>query len=598
MSPRNFSFYKQRAADFLKESQKLNRKAGTISFLRIITFVSFLVILVIAANQGNLFLLILSAIIFILIFGVLVNRHDRIKYKVKQNGFLSQINEDEILRLKGNLNSFDQGIFFIDEDHPYHIDLDIFGENSLFQLLNRTTTYWGRKILSNWLSEPATDNEICSRQLAVQELAENLDWSQEFQATGKHFEDHRNIKVFLNWLEEKPLILGNRFYQIIRYAGPIIIFVLLVLLIFSMIPWTILLAGVFLQGLVLFFVIDPVRTIHESTSASIKSLQSFEALIGMVEKKDFQSNKLQEIRSIYRLKGMPASEIIGQLKRILQRLDNRSNQIYQLFNVILLFDLHYAIAAEVWKKSQPDDIKKWFATLGEMEAINSLAAYHYANPDYSFPEISMDDFVFQAENMGHPLIPSRKRINNDFSLRGKGTIALITGSNMAGKSTFLRTVGVNVILALMGAPVCAEKLILSDFRVFTSMRTQDNLEENISSFYAELKRIRLLFDKIDPQLPLLFLLDEILKGTNSRDRHLGAVSLVKQLSGENVAGLISTHDLELARNAMKASKVTNYSFESLIQGNEISFDYKLNPGICETFNASILMEKMGIRLFK
>ena len=598
MSPRNFSFYKQRAEDFLKESQKLNRKAGTISFLRIITFVSFLVIFVIAANQGNLFLLILSAIIFILIFGFLVNRHDRIKYKVKQNGFLSQINEDEILRLKGNLDSFDQGIFFTDEDHPYHIDLDIFGENSLFQLLNRTTTYWGRKILANWLSEPTTDNEICSRQLAVQELAENLDWSQEFQATGKHFEDHRNIKVFLNWLEEKPLILGNRFYQIIRYAGPIIIFVLLVLLIFSMIPWTILLAGVFLQGLVLFFVIDPVRTIHESTSASIKSLQSFEALIGMVEKKDFRSNKLQEIRSIFRLKGMPASEIIGKLKRILQRLDNRSNQIYQLFNVIFLFDLHYAIAAEVWKKSQPEDIKKWFVTLGEMEAINSLAAYHNANPDYSFPEISMDTFVFQAENMGHPLIPYRKRINNDFSLRGKGTIAMITGSNMAGKSTFLRTVGINVILARIGAPVCAQKLILSDFRVFTSMRTQDNLEENISSFYAELKRIRLLLDKIDEQLPLLFLLDEILKGTNSRDRHLGAVSLVKQLSGENVAGLISTHDLELARNAMKASQVTNYNFESLIQGNEISFNYKLNPGICETFNASILMENMGIRLLK
>jgi hypothetical protein len=598
MSPRNFSFYKQRADFFLQESQKLNRKARTISFLRIITFVSFLVILLRAANQGNLFLLIMPAIIFILIFGFLVNRHDRIKYKVKKNGFLSQINEEEILRLRGNLDTFDHGISFIDEDHPYQVDLDIFGENSLFQLLNRTTTYWGRKILSNWLSDPAIDNEILSRQLAVQELAGNLDWSQEFQATGKYFEDHRNIKVFLNWLDEKPLIHGNRFYQIIRYTGPIIIFGLLILLILSIIPWTILLAGVFLQGLVLFFVIDPVRSIHESTSASIKSLQSFEALIGMVEKKDFRSRKLQEIRSIFRLKGMPASEIIGQLKRILQRLDNRSNQIYQLFNVILLFDLHYAIAAEGWKKSQPEHIKKWFVTLGEMEAINSLAAYHYANPDYSFPEISMDDFIFQAENMGHPLIPYRKRINNDFSLHGKGTIAMITGSNMAGKSTFLRTVGINVILALMGAPVCAEKLILSDFRVFTSMRTQDNLEENISSFYAELKRIRLLFDKIDPQVPLLFLLDEILKGTNSKDRHLGAVSLVKQLSGENVTGLISTHDLELARNALKTSKVTNYSFESLIQGNEISFDYKLNPGICETFNASILMEKMGIRILK
>jgi DNA mismatch repair ATPase MutS len=189
-------------------------------------------------------------------------------------------------------------------------------------------------------------------------------------------------------------------------------------------------------------------------------------------------------------------------------------------------------------------------------------------------------------------------MNNNFSFAGKGTIVLITGSNMSGKSTFLRTVGINAVLALAGAPVCSEKLTISSFRVFAGMRSRDNLEESISGFYAELKRIRQLIDYITGEIPVLFLLDEILKGTNSIDRHLGAVSLVHQLSGKNTCGMISTHDLDLARQTMKNRYVQNFSFESSIKGEEIIFDYKLRPGICETFNASILMEKMGIQLIK
>jgi hypothetical protein len=596
MSPQNISFYKKRADGFLLRSQKYNRRARTISILRIITFVSFLVITIGAANQGNLPLLILSLIFFILIFGLLVNLHERIRRTARQYDFLLRINEEEILRLEGRIDSFDKGSFFTQTDHSYHVDLDIFGDNSLFQLLNRTTTYWGRKTLAKWLSVPARVTEIHARQSSVQELSRDIDWSQEFHATGKHYEYHKDLKAFLSWLEEEPLILYNRFYQIIRYAGPVIVLSLLMMLIFSTIPWIWFLSGIFLQALVILSVLDHVKSIHQHTMESIKSLQSLEALIRMVEKKDFRSDKLRGIGSIFRLKGIPASKIIGKLKRILLGLDNRSNQIYQLFNLILLLDLHYATAAEKWKTGQPDDIKNWFAALGEIEALNSLAGFQFANPSYSFPGISTDGFFFQAENMGHPLIPYGKRVLNDFALKGKGTIAMITGSNMAGKSTFLRTVGINTVLALMGSPVCAGKLTLSNLRIFTSMRTQDNLEENISTFYAELKRVRQLFDQINQLEPLLFLLDEILKGTNSRDRHLGAVSLVNQLAAENVTGLISTHDLDLARITMKASPVVNYSFESLISGDEIRFDYKLRPGICETFNASKLMEKMGIRL--
>jgi hypothetical protein len=582
--------------DFYEKSLKSKQKAQYISFFRMITFIGFLVISLIAANRGDLIMLSVSVILFLLFFIFLVNKHHQVDYSFKHYGYLSAINKEEILRIDGKLDSFEGGLSFIDQHHNYHVDLDIFGQNSLFQLLDRTTTYWGRKVLASWISAPTSNEEIQARQDAVKELSIDIDWSQELQAKGRHHEDHNDMRIFLNWVQQEPLILGKRFFEVIRYAGPFLILTLAILFLYSMISWEWPVLSILLQSLIIPITNHRIKIIHESTSVSIKSLQSFEALIELVEQKDFQTARLKEIRSTFLLKGGSASRIIGRLKRILQGLDNRGNQIYQVFNFILLLDLHYAIAAEKWKKHQPENIKKWFQKLGEMEALNSLAGYHYANPDYSFPEISKEAFLYQTENIGHPMIPYLHRVYNNFELGGRGTIAMITGSNMAGKTTFLRTIGVNTVLALMGAPVCADYMKISNFRLFTSMRNQDNLEENISSFYAELKRFRQLFDHINRYGPLLFLLDEILKGTNSSDRHLGAVSLVKQLSEKYSMGLISTHDLELARSSTKDPGIVNYSFESSVKGDKILFDYKIRPGICTTFNASKLMEKMGIKI--
>jgi ABC-type multidrug transport system fused ATPase/permease subunit len=592
------NFYNNRAVHFLKESQKSNRQSQYISFFRIIIFAAFLILVVLAADNRDPYLLGLTSAIFFLLFGVMVNVHDRVKYSAKQYGFLSRINEEEINRLKGDLDQFDGGNYFLDEHHPYHADLDIFGRNSLFQLLNRTTTFRGRKILSEWISEPAGPEDIRSRQDAVRELADDIGWLQDFEATGRHSEVHADTGRFLKWLETGPLLSGNRFYELIRFISPVAVLTLLVLFLFHGFSFLWFLMALAFNGLVLFAAMDKVRTIHESTSSSLKSLQSLESLIIMIEKKEFSAIRLQEISKVFKPEGTPASTIIRRLRRILLQLDNRSNMVYQLFNVFLLFDLHFTIAAEKWKRNQPEDIRDWFQKLGELEALNSLAGYHFANPEYAFPEINPEFFIFNAEGMGHPLIPGHHRVNNDFSFGGKGTVVLITGSNMSGKSTFLRTVGVNLVLAMTGAPACTRKFNVSLFRTFTGMRTRDNLEENISSFYAELKRIRQLLDYIPGEIPVLYLLDEILKGTNSNDRHLGAVSLVNQLSVEHTAGMISTHDLDLARQTMKNPGIINFSFESSMKEEEIIFDYKLRPGICETFNASRLMEKMGIRLLK
>ena len=254
-------------------------------------------------------------------------------------------------------------------------------------------------------------------------------------------------------------------------------------------------------------------------------------------------------------------------------------------------------AAEKWKNRYGDQVYSWFDRICEFEVIVSLARFSFANPEYSYARISDESYLFDSTELGHPLIKSEERVYNHYSFSGEGSVEVITGSNMSGKSTFLRTIGINVVLALMGAPVCAKKLVVSRLQLFTSMRTKDNLEEHISSFYAELKRIELLLQiTSDSKIPVLYMLDEILKGTNSHDRHKGAVALIKQLHKTKAFGFISTHDLELGQEAEELTYCFNHHFSSDIVGSEIIFDYEIKPGICNSFNASSLMKNIGIEI--
>jgi DNA mismatch repair ATPase MutS len=242
-------------------------------------------------------------------------------------------------------------------------------------------------------------------------------------------------------------------------------------------------------------------------------------------------------------------------------------------------------------------VRQWFAARGEAEALYSLAGFAYANPGYALPEITTHALQYEARQLGHPLILAGKRVSNDFSMDGLGKTLVVTGSNMSGKSTFLRTLGINAVLALAGAPVCATACRLSVFRVFTAMRTQDSLEESVSSFYAELKRLRQLIELLPTGQPVFYLLDEILKGTNSHDRHEGAKALIRQLHKHHASGLVSTHDLALGQlGEVSPEYVQNYSFNSDFADGKLHFDYKLREGVCRSFNASQLMRQMGIEM--
>ena len=284
---------------------------------------------------------------------------------------------------------------------------------------------------------------------------------------------------------------------------------------------------------------------------------------------------------------------IAQLKGTTGTL---SNQFYPIINTFWLIDIYWILAAEKWKTTNASHLKVWAEAVGEFETLNSLAGFSYSNPSYNFPKIKDGACTIHFESLGHPLLKTESRICNSFHLNSSDNVVMITGSNMAGKSTFLRTVGVNIVLALMGAPCCANTAELTVMQLFTSMRTQDNLEEGISSFNAELRKVEQLLQLIQRGEPVFFLLDEMFKGTNSKDRHRGGFSLIKQLEELNAFGMISTHDLDLAEVAGKHNLVTNYSFNSEIQEGNMTFDYLLTPGLCKDFNASELMKRSGIKV--
>jgi DNA mismatch repair ATPase MutS len=334
----------------------------------------------------------------------------------------------------------------------------------------------------------------------------------------------------------------------------------------------------------------------EKATKSLETLLAYKSLIRMVEEKEFMGKYLNEIRNSFLKDNISASHRIESISSLMQRFDTRTNMLFLLIDLPLLLDVHWLIQAERWKQKNKDLVYTWIENVSTLEALVSLAGSLHTHEDFKLPEISKS-YQLKLKDAGHPLINHSERVCNDFEMHGQGSEAIITGSNMSGKSTFLRTLGINVVMALAGGPVSCKEARIPIMQVYTSMRTHDNLEEHISSFYAELKRIKGLLHLFEEsKLPVFYLLDEILKGTNSVDRHLGAESLVVQLLPLNGMGLISTHDLGLSELEEKYDSVVNYSFNSTIEKDEIIFDYKIHNGICKGFNASKLMEKMGIVL--
>lgn len=605
--------YQENITKYNTRSLRLKKVLNRISLLRLLIFVFSCIILVTLFSIHAIAPVFVVFPLSILCFALVIRHHNKIAYLRKHTLFLKKINESEILREKCDLEEFDTGQEFINPDHPYTSDLDIFGQHSIFQLVNRTTTESGTILLSEWLSEPAPGHEIDDRQKAIRELSQKLDWRQDFQASGMHFQNKKSdYYKLLDWVAAPVVLLKHRHIYV---AVAMILSVLSLLGSYFFLVnldspnrfilyLSLLVVVLFTNYLILRKVRSIADNIVETSQANIDILRGYRTLIHKIESESFMSEKLCRLRSILIQSKFSAFNEINRLCRILEFSQQRpikkipigGNYLYPLLNSFLLLDIHLIIGTEKWKSKNKAFLRSWAEVVSEFEVLSSFAGFFHSNPSYTFPEITDKNNYVHFESLGHPLINSGKRVCNDFHSEGQGGIVMITGSNMGGKSTFLRAVGVNLVLALAGAPCCAKYGQVSNLKIFTSMRTQDNLKEGISSFYAELDRIEKMLKLIESNNNVFFLLDEMFKGTNSEDRHKGGFSLINQISKLKTSGIIATHDIELAKLSENKMLVTNYSFNSEIIDDSMHFSYRLHPGICNDFNASVLMKRSGINV--
>ncbi|GAB3804647.1 MutS family DNA mismatch repair protein [Spirosoma humi] len=610
--------YQQRIQHYELTIDQLDQRLQRLSILRLTIFLSAASLIFLLANQRFLSLLLAIIPLSSLAFGWIYKRYNQTLLQRQRFAYLRQINQQELDRLDNNLTDFPTGQAFIDRQHAYLADIDIFGTHSLFQLLNRTTTELGMSQLAQWLAQPAAKDIILERQQAIRELTPNLDWRQAFQASGMPFTNTKSSYAqLLSWVKKPVQLLPRkRTYLLLGISLACLTIITVTLFIRHLVEF-IYMGGSFSSGylapfllallinrLVLRRVKPLAEDIIDSLRHQVKTLAGYKALIEKIESEVFKSHVLQGLQASFRQDHYSAVVEINQLKTILEVFQHRAtqkssiggNDFYRLFNNLFLLDIYWILLTENWKHKNQLKLESWAWAVSEFEVFSSLAGFAYSNPTFKFPQIREERYWIDFKELGHPLIRADQRVYNDFSLRGRGAIVMITGSNMAGKSTFLRTLGINVFLALLGAPCCMSCGQVSSLQLFTSMRTQDNLAEGVSSFYAELKRIEQLLTLLKSDQAVLFLLDEMFKGTNSQDRYKGGVSLIRQLTELNAFGLISTHDLTLANVASSYLAVTNYSFNSKLRDSEMLFDYKLRPGLCRDFNASALMKASGIHI--
>lgn len=588
--------YQERTKRFRLHSEELRSKYNQLAFVRLAIF--FIAIgLAIFLWTLHFAIGMLFIVLFLLGFYRFILWHQSILSDSEHHKRLAQINQWEVACLAHDFSQYHNGEAYIDPNHPFSLDLDIFGEHSFFQYTNRTTTILGRNRLAEMLSTPVEERTITERQTAITELRDQLDWRQDFHAFGLDTKDDlQHTQLLKLWLDQDPFVLHHRGLKAALWLMPIWILLGLVLFVLYL-PWQAAILFLIPPILILRNTLDRVNKTHNQTTHAEKTLSFYATLIEQIEKGKFTTPLLQELQTRFLKtdRGSASSEI-KRLSYIISQLNVRFNIFAIFLNLGGLWDLQWVYRLEKWKARQKNRLPQWFEAMQEFEALSSLATTYFNNPDWTFPSISEQPLV-EALEIGHPLIAPNQRICNDIQIPTRGHIKLITGSNMAGKSTFLRTMGLNIALAMSGAPVCAKKLALPSLRVYTSMRTQDALHESTSSFYAELKRLKFIIEAVEKGENVFFLLDEILKGTNSRDRHSGSKALISQLIKSRGSGIIATHDLELGILENQAEgAIENLCIEVEIKDGELYFDYKLKKGVSKSFNATLLMQRMGIRV--
>lgn len=580
---------------------KYKRQSSIIGNIRLLAIVVsiYYTYMTIKSNYSNLYLTI--TFFAYISFISLVICHRIIKNKIDFSKGIIDINNKYLSRIDGKWIDFkDIGEEFIDKNHRYSSDLDIVGKKSLFQLINITNTLKGRNNLAKLLLEPDfNEKEIISRQEAIKELQGKLDLCQQMEyTTRKHKDKLKNPERLIKYSQDNNLLIKSNKLKSLIYVLPLITFPLYAAIILFKIKQLYILVGAItlIQLLIWAVGIPKINNILQTVDHLKYNLNTYVNILKLIEREEFKSNELKNLKMILFDEKHSSTIAIKELDKILERINLRYNGIlYMLLNIILLWDYQCVFSLESWKKKYGYKISDWLEAIGKFESLMSLTVLTHINKDLSFPKIDTSNLEIEAKDLGHPLISSAERVVN--ALEMKNNIFIISGSNMSGKTTFLRTIGINLVLAYSGAPVCAKEMSCSILSIFTSMRINDDLKNGISTFYAELLRIKNIIDYCSKKKEMIFLIDEIFRGTNSLDRIIGAKNVLANLNAAGVIGALTTHDLELCA-LDKYTRIKNYHFSEHYKNNKIFFDYKLKIGKSSTTNAKYLMNIVGIKIIE
>lgn len=596
MNPENH--YTERLSLTAGQLQQVKKQIFRISMLRLALFIAGIAGLYFFFNQTTL-LIICICLTFLPLF-ILVKIHNRFFIRKEWLETQAHIIQEELQALSGDYSSFEDGKEYVNPEHPYSFDLDIFGRRSLFQSINRTCTFFGKNRLAKWLQNHLHEKtSIEKRQEMIREISEHTLFREQFRVAGLvHHSQSSDAEKIQAWSQSPAQYLHAGWVKAFIWGVPVINSLLLITSLagWTSFSWLGLSFGIFL--VLSFGIIKWATYIQESYGKQLKSLNGYARLIALAKAEDWKSAGMQELMERFNLNGQSPIQALQQLSKELDRLDLRNNQfLYVLLEGSIFFQLQEIVRIERWKARYGQHINEWLETVGELDALCSLGTFAYNHPQYTYPELTEKPFCFLATQMGHPLMPASQCVKNDATIPSRPFFLIITGANMAGKSTYLRTIGVNYLLACVGTPVCCEKLKLHPNQLITSLRTSDSLSDNESYFFAELKRLKRIIDLLNQGQQLFIILDEILKGTNSMDKQKGSFDLIRQFMQLKANGIIATHDLLLGSLIKQfPEEIRNYCFEADIKENELTFSYKLREGVAQNMNACFLMKKMGIIL--
>ena len=567
-------YYQKQIDHYTARLKQIKKRRNLITLAKLLTFgyMIFLIYLLINHSTQPLLLLGIGAI---LVFIFLTLWDSQIIYRQHLIEELLRINTLESDYLAGNFSALDQGERFNDPAHPYAHDLDLFGEDSLFQHLNRTVTFSGTQKLVSWLLSLSKDPEVIhSRQQAAEELCAEPEWCQHFRAAGAlHPTQALDAVILKSGPTESPFFSKHSTVRLILWIANTIVIV----------SWAVT------------SFIKKINAYHQRLNLFLKTISNYLPLVRLIHDQSFRSPYLQKIRHSLFTPESNSLQALTQLHRIQNSLDQRGNIVIAfILNGLYLKDFHTLLRLDHWRKKYGPDIETWTDVLSEADALISMANYRFNHPAYCLPVICQDRLL-DTEEIGHPLLKSERNVTNDFSIRSLHQIAIVTGANMAGKSTFLRTIGVNLILAQSGNVVCSRYFAFQPMTLFTSMRTTDSLSKDTSYFHAELLRLQQLVNIAQQEDKVFIILDEMLKGTNSVDKLNGSLAFLKRILSYPISGLVATHDLALGELADDFPEhFFNVCFEIVHSGSQITYDYKLHPGISSNMNASILLKQMGL----